>query len=157
MPKASCVAQQFKDKEELPCSMVVDFSRLRSLVLLMPANDPDRQDLLKLLKLEEQHRRTIKHLEEDIFDLLRQEDGLRKNLLQRDMEFDSLGEEKRRLSGALELSRYMVKILKRKIEEQRISVGWLCRRLKRGETLQAHEKQEIQSLIMNNRLQEDLK
>ena len=157
MPKASRVAQRCNDMEKLSFSMVVDFSRLRSLVLLIPVDDPDRRDLLKLLELEEQHRRTIKHLEEDIFDLLRQEDSYRRELLQRDTEFDLLGEERRQLSGALELSRYIVNVSRRKIEEQRISVGWLCRRLKRGEKLQAYEKQEIQSLITDSRLQEDLK
>jgi hypothetical protein len=121
----------------------------------MPAEDPDRQDLLKLLELEEQHRRTVKHLEEDIFDLLRQENSFRKELLQRDTEVDCMVEERRQLSGALELSRYIIEVLKRKIEEQRISVGWLCRRLKRGEKLKEHERQEIQSLITENRLQED--
>ena len=134
-----------------------DFSKLRSLVLLMPADDPDRQDLLNLLELEEQHRRTIKHLNEDIFELLRQEDNSRKDHVKMDKDLDQLGEKNRRLSGALELSRYMIKVLGRKVEEQRISLGWLCRRLKRGEKLKGYEKEEIQSLITGIRLQEDLK
>jgi chromosome segregation ATPase len=125
--------------------VVNDFSRLRSLVELMPAEDSDRQDLLQLLDLEEQHRRSIKHLQEDIFELLRQEDSFRKQLLEKDTELDSLGEAHRQLSGALELIRYMVKILKRKIEEQKISLGWLSRRLGK-QKLQPYEKDELDNI-----------
>jgi len=136
------------------------FSRLRSLVDAIPDGDEDKEDLLTLFASLDSANQQISHLEQDRFDLLRQEDSVRKEIAETAKEgkkkarelravVKSLNEERRQLSGALEFSRYILKEAHTKIESQKISIGWLCRRIrgdKAWKDLTSHDRQEIKEI-----------
>jgi hypothetical protein len=133
-----------------------NFSRLRSLVDAIPDGDRDKEDLLALFATLDSANQQILHLEEDKFELLRQEDSIRKESADKIKKAKEsraavkrLTEERRQLSGALEFSRYILKEAHTKIESQKISIGWLCRRIrgsKSWDILTSHEKQEVKNI-----------
>ena len=104
-------------------------ARLRSLVEALPEGDEDREDLILLFS-------ELGRLKKQIVKMQRRR---HRNWIRR--------EENKRLCGALSLAKYGLQLANRRIKEQQITIGWLCRRLKRGEKLQEYEHHELKSIL----------
>ena len=126
MPKASCMAKQ-KRKLSISDRLV----RLRAVVENLPDGDQDKEDLMLL------------------FGELDRVKRLHRAVKNSRTERRHVGEDNRRLRGALRLAKFALKTAIHKINEQKVTIGWLCRRIKRGESLSQHERKEV-TLIERN-------
>lgn len=104
------------------------FNRLRALIEVMPKGDQDREELLELLSLFDRLATRNKILE-----------GIQRNYRQ-------AKEELRQTRGALALAKWACKEATLKLEEGRLTIGWLSRRIKQTNRLTDYEKAEIQKI-----------
>lgn len=135
MPQTRQVATK---AEEGKCvSGNIDFGPLRSLVRFM-SKGKDKDALLSLFT-------EMERLGEDNRNLRR-----RRRVLK--LRARRLEEENRQANGALNLAKYALEVLRRRMEEQQITIGWLRRRVGQRKDLQQYEKDRLAAITLEERL-----
>lgn len=109
------------------------FTRLRGLVEAMPEGDQDREELLELLSLFDRQGKRLEKLKTVRRDLTRIRTRLRQT------------------EGALGLVKWLCQEASQKLEDNRLTIDWLSRRLRQASKLTDHEKTEIQKIRNNIR------
>jgi hypothetical protein len=123
---------------EMPDSIGSRLERLRSLVDAMPDGDQDKEDLELLFSEYNRVKGVVVVVGAKLDHLERAEKHRQRIRVKR--------AKVRQLSGALNLARYMIKLLHAKIEEQQVTIDWLRRRVGQRSDLQPYEKDRLKEI-----------